>query len=148
MRNRWIHKILFGGVALGFLLLPVLMLIPEPVQSTSGMMFNLPAYNKYQCTICHTTAAPVEGDSPLNVFGDDFLANGMIWNRELAEKNSDGDKCTNGFELGDRDGDGIFDEGGIPSEVGNPGDAADCSIALTYKTWGLIKDIFSTEMPR
>jgi hypothetical protein len=148
MLNKWAHKILFGGVAFGFLLLPVLMLIPEPADGTSGSMFNLPAYNKYQCTICHTISAPAVGNAPLNVFGDDFLANGKVWNRDLAEKNSDGDKCSNGFELGDLDGDGVFDEGGTPTENGNPGDPSDCSIALTFKTWGVIKDIFSKELPK
>ena len=142
------HKILFGGVALAFLLLPVLMLIPDRAESTSGMMFNLPAYNKYRCTSCHTTSTPVEANAVLNAFGNDFLGNGMVWDKELAEKNSDGDKCTNGFELGDKDGDGIFDDQGPAVEHSNPGDASDCSIALTHTTWGIIKDIFARELPQ
>ena len=60
----------------------------------------------------------------------------------------DGDKCSNGFELGDVNGDGVFDQAGLPQENSNPGDPSDCNIALTERTWSAIKKIFEgTEWP-
>jgi hypothetical protein len=118
-----------------------LLLLPPKAVGISEYMFRLPTYSKFQCTLCHTVSRPVRGNAPLNPFGDDFKANGDIWSRTLAEMNSDGDKCTNGFELNDMNGDGIPDEPGV-SENSNPG-TPDCSITLTRQTWGIIKELFS-----
>jgi hypothetical protein len=79
----------------------------------------------------------------LNAFGKDFLANGKAWNRELALLNSDGDRCSNGSELGDRDGDGEFDDGSDPRENSNPGNPSDCTAPISPATWGIIKEIFN-----
>jgi hypothetical protein len=81
----------------------------------------------------------------LNLFGKDFKANEFIWNQTLAAKNSDLDRCTNGFELGDENGDGLVDQASTTMEHSNPGDPNDCSIALDEGTWGIIKHLFSGE---
>ena len=146
MRKSTLHKILFGATASAFLLLPVLMLmVPQRADSTTEAMQALPAFSKFQCALCHTSSAPVVGTATLNAFGKDFEDNAGIWDRTLAEMNSDGDRCTNGFELGDRDGDGQFDRGGQAIEHSNPGDSADCAVAVDQATWGALKEIFSQE---
>lgn len=128
-------------------LVPMIMLLwPGYVESTTDQMSVLPAYNKFKCGLCHTTAAPTQGNAELNAFGVDFDNNGRVWDRTLALLNSDNDKCLNGFELGDKDGDGVFDYSGEALEHSNPGDSADCSIALTEQTWGTIKALFRSEM--
>lgn len=137
----------FGSIAAVFFAAPaVMLLMPRQAGSTTALMQNLPAFQKYQCRLCHTTAAPVPGVAPLNAFGDDYLANGNVWDATLAAMNSDGDRCTNGFELGDDDGDGVFDYGPNVIENGNPGDGADCTLPVDLNTWGMIKDIFSREI--
>jgi len=47
-------------------------------------------------------SAPNKGTS-LNVFGQDFKANGLQWTESLCQMDSDGDGRTNGQELGDPD---------------------------------------------
>lgn len=147
MQKQTVHKLLFGLIAGAFLTLPVLLLLaPQQAAGTPESMQVLPAFNKYQCVNCHTTATPIQGAAGLNAFGADFNANGSVWNRTLAEKNSDGDRCINGFELGDRDGDGIFDGQGQIQENSNPGDPSDCTVAIDVETWGALKEIFSQEI--
>lgn len=147
MWHRTMHRIIFVGSAVVLLALPVVILLsPVPVTSTDTAMRQLPAFNKYQCALCHTTAAPTPDANALNAFGRDFRDNGNVWNPRLAALNSDGDRCSNGFELGDQNGDGIFDGKGTPLESSNPGDASDCTIALTESTWGIIKSIFGNEI--
>lgn len=139
--------ILGGGIAAALLAIPVLLLVvPAGVESSEEAMANLPAFNKFKCQICHLIAAPTAEDNELNGFGRDFRANGMKWDEALANKNSDGDRCTNGFELGDHDGDGFFDNGADVVEHSNPGDPTDCTIALRQSTWSVIKDIFGSEV--
>ncbi|XP_055888284.1 temptin-like [Biomphalaria glabrata] len=41
------------------------------------------------------------GGGPLNSFGIDFRNNNYVWNVTLCAKDSDGDRRTNGEELGD-----------------------------------------------
>ena len=144
MKNKLIKNFIFLSLALFFLVLPGLILFhPQNAEGTTALMERLPAYNKFQCILCHDTPSPSYQFAPLNSFGADFRENGMVWNKTLALKNSDGDRCINGFELGDLDGDGVLDEAeqGVHS---NPG-ARDCTIAITYKTWGIIKELFSGE---
>jgi hypothetical protein len=116
---------------------------PDPADGTSQYMTVLPAYSTYQCAICHSAQLPTQANHDLNPFGEDFRDNGYVWNKTLASKNSDGDKCSNGFELGDENGDGILDEPG-GKENGNPG-VSDCTITLDRQTWGIIKELFSSE---
>ena len=147
MFGRPLHRIVIGGFTFVVFLAPVIMLLwPGYVESTTDQMALLPAYNKFKCALCHTTDNPTVADAGLNTFGVDFDKNGQVWDRSLAVLNSDNDKCLNGFELGDEDGDGIFDHPGEAVEHSNPGDSSDCSIALTVQTWGKIKEVFRSEM--
>ena len=148
MLIRIFHKIVIGGLALALFGAPVAMLLDAPpAVGTTQSMMELPAYAKFRCALCHTSSAPTAGSTELSAFGVDFLENGQVWDKTLALLNSDGDKCLNGFELGDEDGNGIFDYAGEAIENSNPGDGADCSIALTKGTWGIIKNMFKNEMP-
>ena len=141
------HKLLFASLAFGLLVLPVVVILgPGTATGTSETMTLLPAYNKYQCGLCHTSTTPTLVAADLNVFGSDFKNNGNVWDRTLADMNSDDDRCLNGFELGDQDGDGVFDGSGEVLEHSNPADPNDCNIALNQATWGIIKDIFSQEI--
>ncbi len=149
MTARGRYRILIAGFVVFAGLAPVagLLLTPESATGTAGLMTRLPAYQKFKCALCHTSAAPVAGSSALNVFGSDFLANDSGWDQTLAMLNSDDDRCLNGFELGDENGDGRLDYAGQALERSNPADGADCSIALTIQTWGRIKEVFRSEMP-
>jgi hypothetical protein len=113
----------------------------RPAAGESNQMAKLPSSSRFKCLICHLSPAPVPGSNELNPFGVDFQKNGNVWNRVLAQINSDGDNCVNGFELGDLDGDGFMDFG-AEEENSNPGDRTDCSIALSEQTWGKIKELF------
>ncbi|UCG51137.1 MAG: hypothetical protein JSW58_13190 [Candidatus Latescibacterota bacterium] len=147
MSDNPLHRIVIGGFALAAVVAPMAMLLlADHVASTTESMIVLPAYNKYRCALCHTTGSPTEGEADLSVFGVDFRDNGKIWNRTLALLNSDNDKCLNGFELGDQDGDGVYDYAGEVMEHSNPSDSADCSIALNVSTWGVLKEIFRSEL--
>jgi hypothetical protein len=109
-----------------------------PASATEDLMASLPpVVSPFECLICHQTV-----DSPsLNAFGEDFLANGLVWNDVLAEMNSDGDGCSNGVELGDVDGDGR-NEGNIVQLQNNPGED-DCAAAtVDSRTWGELKALF------
>ncbi len=148
MPTQWTHRILIGVVAAALFAVPVAMLVaPERADGQMTLMQRLPAFSKFQCALCHTSSAPTASAFTLNGFGIDFEANGNVWNEALALKNSDGDRCSNGFELGDVDGDGVYDQGGDPVENSNPG-VADCTLPVTKATWGFIKEIFSKEMPQ
>ena len=134
-------------VAAGLLALPVVMLtVPELADGNTTLMQRLPAFSKFQCALCHTSASPTEASFDRNSFGRDFEANGNVWNAALAAKNSDGDRCTNGFELGDIDGDGRPDHGIPGVENSNPG-VPDCTLPVDAVTWGVIKEIFARELP-
>lgn len=119
---------------------------PLPAGASDALMTSLPAYSKYRCANCHTSSTPTAQNATLNVFGTDFKNNGLVWNPALALLNSDGDRCLNGFEIGDYDGDGVFDGAGNVVEHSNPGDASDCTIAVDEATWGVIKDLFGEEI--
>ena len=110
-------------------------------------MQKLPAYERYRCLLCHTSESPTSLEHALNPFGQDFLDNNMVWDATLAQLNSDGDRCSNGAEIGDRDGDGVQDDGASqPRELSNPGNPADCTAPIDPATWGKIKEIFRREI--
>jgi hypothetical protein len=121
-----------------WLALAALLLACAPVSATEDLMESLPpVVSPFECLICHQT----NGDAALNAFGQDFLANDLVWNDVLAEMNSDGDECTNGVELGDVDGDGQ-NEGNIVELQNNPGEN-DCAAAtVDGRTWGELKALF------
>jgi hypothetical protein len=127
-------------------LLFVAFLPPQEVVGSEDAMKTLPAFERFRCALCHTVPTPTDEQPDLNAFGKDFLNNNSIWDHTLASMNSDGDRCSNGAELGDRDGDGEFDESSHrPRENSNPGNPADCTAPIDPATWGIIKQIFSKE---
>ena len=148
MRTRTLHKLVLGVIGIGFGLLPVFVfLAPDEASGSDTAMLLLPASSKYRCTSCHATETPTIESNALTAFGQDFKDNGSQWDAELAEANSDGDRCSNGFELGDRDGDGVMDDPtGERVENSNPGDPNDCTVPVDRRTWGIIKDMFRSEM--
>lgn len=143
MQRRSLFKFVISLFTTGLAVAPVLVtLFPGPASSTTDEMTVLPSSARFKCRICHLAENPLPGTSALNPFGVDFQKNGNVWNRALAQLNSDGDNCVNGFELADLDGDGFLDFG-ADEENSNPGDPNDCSIALSEQTWGKIKELFS-----
>jgi hypothetical protein len=108
--------------------------------ATSQYMQRLPTSQQFRCLNCHATQDPTAANATLNVFGTAFRANGLQWNRTLASLRSDGDACSNGFELGDEDGNGQPDAG-VTSERSNPGQS-DCTLQLNEKAWTALKQLF------
>jgi hypothetical protein len=76
----------------------------------------------------------------LNAFGVAFRDNGFRWDTRLAAMRSDGDACTNGFELGDQNGDGQLDQG-VGAERSNPGQS-DCTLEINEAAWSALKKLF------
>jgi len=137
-RHLWHMVTTLGATAV--VALPLLIIGGEAT-GTEQMMGNLPSSSRFTCLICHTTVAPTTESNDINLFGVDFRANSYRWDAILAMKNSDGDGCPNGFELGDRDADGKLDAG-LLMEPGNPGDPGDCTVAIDAATWGKLKKLF------
>jgi hypothetical protein len=104
-------------------------------------MQELPTSKNFDCRICHLSTEPVQAD--LNSFGDAFLDNGSRWDATLASQSSDADGCTNGFELGDEDGDGELDDEAlqISGARHNPG-VDDCQLQIRESAWGDLKKLF------
>lgn len=123
-------------VLCGFLLAP-------SAVATEVDMARLPVTVPNLCLACHVSANPTAGDFTLNPFGDDYLANGRLWDSNLANLDSDGDGCLNGVEVGDSDGDGEAD-GNVESQAGNPGVPDECGSGslVDEKTWGALKAMF------
>jgi len=113
------------------------------VLATEGDMALLPIAAPNLCLTCHLTATPTAGDRELNPFGVDFLANGRLWDANLANLDSDEDGCLNGVEVGDSDGDG-FPDGNVEEQAGNPGVRDECGggSLVDEKTWGTLKAMF------
>jgi hypothetical protein len=118
-----------------------LLLLLTTATASQVDMQQLPAYDTYSCTICHTSEEYIDD---LNQFGVDYQSYGA-WDSYLAGLDSDGDGCTNGFELGDSDGNGELDFGN-DAETGNPGAAGDCAAGsvVDEATWGSLKALFSS----
>jgi hypothetical protein len=109
--------------------------------ATEVDMAQLPVVVPNLCLTCHTITTPMPGDVQLNVFGEDFLANGRLWNPALAQLDSDEDGCLNGVEIGDADGDGRAD-GNVDRHSGNPGVPGDCTTVVGERTWTALKALF------
>jgi hypothetical protein len=125
--------------------LPTLVLLAGVVGAVPGaatelFMNRLPATTPFRCINCHDIQDPGAANASLNGFGRDFQANGFRWDRTLAQKNSDGDSCLNGFEVGDADGDGRLDASAT-AERKNPGEN-DCALQLTPEAWTALKTLF------
>ncbi len=144
VRNRLGRGLLTAFGVGAFMLL--VFLPPQDVVGSEDAMKTLPAFERYRCALCHVNPSPNDEHPNLNDFGKDFLGNNGIWDHTLAVMNSDGDRCSNGAEIGDRDGDGEFDEPGHRAwENSNPGNPSDCTAPLSEDTWGIIKQIFRQE---
>lgn len=111
--------------------------------ATTVDMSRLPVIVPNLCLSCHTIGSPTAGNAPLNVFGQDYRANGRVWDSNLAGLDSDGDGCLNGVEVGDSDGDGSAD-GNVTSQAGNPGVVDDCGSGpvVDERLWGTLKAMF------
>jgi len=114
--------------------------------ATEFFIKRLPVTAPNLCLACHDVEAPTAGNAVLNVFGLDFLANGRLWDSNLAQLDSDDDGCLNGVEIGDSDGDGNPD-GNVTEQAGNPGVFDDCGSGalVDEKTWGTLKAMFDGE---
>ncbi len=114
-----------------------------PALATDVDMARLPVTEPNLCLACHTTAQPTSAGFELNPFGEDYLANGRLWDANLASQDSDGDGCLNGVEVGDSDGDGEPD-GNVDRQAGNPGVPDECGSGslVDEKTWGALKAMF------
>jgi hypothetical protein len=125
--------------------LPILTLIlcfvtADVAFATQSHMLQLPTSSAFRCLNCHAQQDPVASNATLNVFGLAFKNNGSRWDHTLAVKRSDDDSCTNGFELGDEDGDGRPDTG-VTRERSNPGQS-DCTLELRPQAWSALKTLF------
>jgi hypothetical protein len=82
----------------------------------------IPNGKKNSCENCHQPGT--ESKDKLTPFGNDYNANGKKWNDALAKKDSDGDKMTNGQELGDPAGSWKKGDSDPSGPVFNPGNAS------------------------
>jgi len=119
----------------------IAILTPALAFGTSSYMQQLPNSSRFRCLNCHVVQDPMPSAArTLNPFGEAFRSNGFRWDRTLASQRSDGDNCTNGFEVGDQDGNGVRDPG-VTQERKNPGEL-DCTLQLDEKAWSALKQIF------
>jgi hypothetical protein len=118
----------------------VLLVGASPTQATPSYMTQLPTSSTFRCLNCHAVQDPPASNASLNAFGTAFKSNGFRWDRSLAVISSDGDNCTNGFELGDADGNGLADAG-VFHERSNPG-KSDCTLELTPTAFSALKRLF------
>ncbi len=116
---------------------------PVATLATDADMLRLPVSDPNLCLSCHLVEQPDSDNFELNPFGVDFLANGRLWDSNLANLDSDGDGCLNGVEVGDSDGDGEAD-GNVEAQAGNPGVHDECGAGslVDEKTWGALKAMF------
>jgi hypothetical protein len=109
--------------------------------ATTAHMQSLPTSSQFRCLNCHTVQDPVSSaQAGLNSFGAAFRDNGFKWDATLAAMRSDSDACTNGFELGDMNGDGQKDAG-LTAERSNPGQS-DCTLQINEQAWSELKKLF------
>ncbi len=127
------------------LLLPAFVLLAAcviaPAVATPSLMEELPISSRFRCLNCHNIQDPAPADAELNPFGRAFKDNASHWDETLARAGADGDNCTNGFELGDENGDGRAEDPKLTEERGNPGEPG-CALQLDQKTWQALKQLF------
>jgi hypothetical protein len=117
------------------------LLVASPAWATQSHMQKLPLSGTFRCLNCHSTQdPPTAALATLNTFGVAFRDHGFKWDTTLASMRSDGDNCTNGFELGDENGDGRPDQG-LNGERSNPGQN-DCSLQINEQAWSALKALF------
>ena len=132
-------------VSIIFIIVCAFVLIDGVLLGTDDHMLILPVFTHFKCAICHSDGSPTPGNEDLNLFGVDFLDNGMKWNQTLAEKDSDHDGFPNGQELGDELGDGVPE---VQVERSNPGDPDNYPSSIDETTWGILKSIFNDKSSR
>ena len=110
-------------------------------RATPSLMEELPVSSRFRCLNCHTTQNPVAANAELNPFGNAFKDNASRWDEKLARAGADGDNCTNGFELGDENGDGQLEDAKLTQERDNPGEPG-CALQLRDDTWQALKQLF------
>ena len=132
-----------GSLCAATVLAVCALLSASPSMATDVDMARLPVAVPNLCSSCHVSGQPTAADFTLNPFGEDYLANGRLWDSTLANLDSDGDGCLNGVEVGDSDGDGEPD-GNVESQAGNPGVSDECGSGslVDEKTWGALKAMF------
>lgn len=137
------HGFFKGSLATATVLAVCAILSAVPGLATEVDQAQLPVAVPNLCASCHVDNNPSPANFELNSFGVDFLANGRIWDANLANLDSDRDGCLNGVEVGDSDGDGEPD-GNVESQAGNPGVYDECGSGslVDEKTWGALKAMF------
>ena len=135
------------------LLLPLALLAASAGASQPDLAA-LPTQPDFGCLSCHNgpsataTTVPVAEATQLNLFGRDWLRGGRVWNATLAHENSDGDGCSNGYELGDPAGDWQPSDGYLPvppAELRNPGEPGDCLLPIGDRSFGILKGLFGQD---
>lgn len=136
-------ELLTGSLSAASALAVCAVLSAAPALATDVDMARLPVSDPNLCFSCHTTEQPNSTSFELNPFGGDYLANGRLWDSNLANLDSDGDGCLNGVEVGDSDGDGEPD-GNVDRQAGNPGVPDECGSGslVDERTWGALKAMF------
>ena len=131
-------------------LLLAVVLVPASAHATEVDMWKLPAYDQHGCLNCHNNSrfeleANLALGEQLNPFGSDWLDLGREWDEKIAGKDSDGDRCLNGAEMGDYTGrwrSSSTPEPHDDAEISNPG-SVDCTPAsLGDRSWGILKAVF------
>ncbi len=135
----------------------------QAASATQDQMWRLPGFSgdRNGCLICHVgpsvtsqTVNPtdwINAETSLSSFGKDWVRSGRTWSVPLAAGNSDGDACTNGFELNDENGSWQYNPNGpqIARPAGsNPSDATDCALPLNEQSWGVLKAFFREDFRR
>jgi hypothetical protein len=103
--------------------------------------------NNYGCTLCHSGPSatvdfiPPGGSESFTSFGEQWLGldadpDNRSW-ATMAERNADDDGCSNGYEMGDPDGDGLD----VTPRSLNPS-VTDCVLPLDEQSWGDLKSLF------
>ena len=109
--------------------------------------------NPYGCTLCHgaATVTPTEVPPgsvvPFTDLGVEWAFQASeeanrLWS-DLASLNTDGDGCSNGFELGDPAGVYLPPEGDPPPDksVSDP-NVHDCTLPISDESWSRLKSLF------
>jgi hypothetical protein len=127
------------------------MLGPSSARATLSEMWSLPTYEPARCLTCHTSSETALDNDPslatqLNPFGVDWKSLGRVWNENIAKRDSDGDQCINGAELGDYTGTqwtGPYVKDPTRNQQNsNPG-VVDCTRAsIDDRSWGILKAVF------
>jgi hypothetical protein len=143
-------RYLRSGLVVTVGLLLAAALAPRFAMATPTEMWSLPTYEPARCQSCHVASESELTSDPslatqLNPFGTDWKDLGRVWNATIAQRDSDGDGCLNGAELGDFNGSwsgAAVEDPSRPLQNSNPG-VADCTPAsISDRSWGILKAVF------